>query len=82
MRVLEALKIVEEAVVDCKKRNIDTSEVRDALDLLEPCCSPKWHIEGYRKNHYSNAARSGNELDYQQQVLRVYFAGIYCSIRR
>ena len=44
MRVLEALKILEEAVRDSKKINIDTPEVRAALDLLNPLCSPKWQM--------------------------------------
>jgi hypothetical protein len=36
MRILEALKILEDATLECKLRRIDTSKVREALDLLEP----------------------------------------------
>ena len=40
MRVLEALKLLEAAVIECKTRDIDTPEVREALDVLEPYCRP------------------------------------------
>ena len=30
------IKIHEDAVVDCKKRDIDTPDVREALNLLDP----------------------------------------------
>ena len=36
MTVLEALAILEAAVLECKKRDINTPEVREVLDLLEP----------------------------------------------
>jgi hypothetical protein len=41
MLILEALKILEAATVECKVRAIDTPDVREALDLLEPYCRPK-----------------------------------------
>jgi hypothetical protein len=33
--VLEALAILEAAVLECKKRDINTSEVKDALNFVE-----------------------------------------------
>jgi hypothetical protein len=81
VRVLEALKILEEAVLDSKKRDIDTPEVRIALDLLDPFCSPKWQVDGFRKSLRPTAGRSGASHEGQQQVLRVYFGGIYRSVR-
>ncbi len=36
MTVLEALAILEAAVLECKKSDINTPEVREVLDLLEP----------------------------------------------
>ena len=36
MRILEALAILEAATLECKKREVDTPELRDALDFLEP----------------------------------------------
>ena len=41
MTVLEALAILEAAVLECKKRDINTPEVKDALDLLEQYIYPK-----------------------------------------
>ena len=35
MTILEALAMLEAATLECKKREIDTPEVRDALTLLE-----------------------------------------------
>jgi hypothetical protein len=40
MTALEALAILESAVLECKKRDINT-EVREALDLLEPHVRPQ-----------------------------------------
>ena len=34
MTVLEALATLESAVLECKKRNVNTPEVKNALDLL------------------------------------------------
>src|SRR5262245_38368297 len=42
MTVLEALGILEAAVLECKKRNVNTLEVKEALDLLERYIYPKW----------------------------------------
>ena len=36
MTVLKALAILEDAVLECKKRDINTPEVTEALDFLEP----------------------------------------------
>jgi hypothetical protein len=44
MTVLEALAILEAAVLECKKRNVNTLEVSEALDLLEPHIQPAWLI--------------------------------------
>jgi hypothetical protein len=35
MTVLEAIGILEAAVLECKKRNVNTPEVKNALDLFE-----------------------------------------------
>ena len=40
MRLLEALKILEAATIDCKTRDIDTPEAREALDALASYCQP------------------------------------------
>jgi hypothetical protein len=36
MRILEALKILEAATTECKTRDIDTPEVREALNIVAP----------------------------------------------
>ena len=82
MRLLTALKILEAATLDSKKRNIDTPEVRKALDLLDPVCQPTWRVAGFRHQLKPHAGQSGHELEGQQQVLRVYFGGIYTCVRQ
>ena len=80
MRVTEALRILEAATRDCKTRDIDTPDVRDALDVLEPYCWPDWRIEGFR-NHLTRHDAIGFGGEGQQQTLRVYFGGIYGCVR-
>jgi hypothetical protein len=45
VRVLEALRILEVATVECKLRSIETPEVREALDLLDPYYRPTWYVD-------------------------------------
>jgi len=45
---LEALPTLESAVLECKKRSVDTPEVREALDLLEPHIQREWLIPQFR----------------------------------
>jgi hypothetical protein len=80
VRVVEALRILEAAVVDCKTCGIDTSEVREALDVLEPYCWPEWRIAGFR-DHLSPLANNGPTGNDQQQTLIRYFVGIYQCVR-
>jgi hypothetical protein len=40
MTVLQALAILEAAVLECKKRNVNTPEVSEVLDLLESHIQP------------------------------------------
>jgi hypothetical protein len=81
MRVLEALRILEAATLNCKKHSIDTPEVNQALDVLEPYCRPEWRVAGFRHS-LEPCGDSGNDREGQQQVLRVYFAGIHGSVRK
>jgi hypothetical protein len=48
MTVLEALATLEAATLECKQRDIDTPEVREALTLLEPHIQPEWLIPQFR----------------------------------
>jgi hypothetical protein len=80
VRVLEALKILEDAVLECKRRPIDNPELHAALDAVEPYVSPPWSVQNFRLNVTS----SGGDLwshEGQQQNLRVNFGGIYRAIR-
>ena len=62
MTVLEALAILEAGVLECKKRrDVDTPEVREALDFLEPYIRPQWLIPQYR-DHVLDHART-NEVN-------------------
>jgi hypothetical protein len=79
VRVLEALKILEAATLDCKIRDINTPEVRTALEVLQPYCRPTWRITGFRDHLQHGEQRLDDEG--QQQVLRVYFGGIYENVR-
>jgi hypothetical protein len=79
--VLEALKILESATLSCKKRSIDTPEVNQALDVLEPYCRPEWKVVGFRHS-LDPCGESRADREGQQQVLRVYFAGIHGNVRK
>jgi hypothetical protein len=81
VRVLEALRILEVATVECKLRSIETPEVREALDLLDPYCRPTWYLDEFR-SHLAPCCEFGPSLEGQQQNLRVNFAGIYRNVRR
>ena len=75
MTVLEALAILEAAVLECKKRDINTPEVKNALDLLERYIWPKWLIPQFR-HHVENEQQPLEKREGQQQVLRATFPGI------
>lgn len=82
MRVLEALRILEVATVECKLRSVETPDVREALDLLDPYCRPTWYVDEFRSHLAAPCREFGPSLEGQQQNLRVNFAGIYRNVRR
>ena len=75
MRVLEALKTLEDAVLDCKLRSIDTPELHAALDAVEPYVSPAWSVQNFRLNVTSSGGDLWSHVG-QQQNLWVNFGGI------
>ncbi len=82
MRMLEALRILEDATLECKVRNIDTPEVKAALDLLDPYCRPTWFVKMFRASLQRGINYIGlPEFEGQQQMLRVNFGGIYGNVR-
>src|SRR5262245_24235331 len=81
MTVLEAVAILEAAVLECKKRDINTPEVKDALDLLEPHICPKWVIPQFRLEVGDGYGNNDIDREGQQQVLRATFPGIRNCVR-
>jgi hypothetical protein len=82
MTVLESLAILEAAVLECKKRNVNTPEVSAALDLLERYIYPKWLIPQFRNHVQRERNRNhGWELEGLQQVLRATFPRIRDCVR-
>jgi hypothetical protein len=81
MTLLEALAILEAAVLECKKRDVDTPEVRAALDFLEPYVRPQWLIPQYRDHVLDHTRTNEVDLEGQQQVLRATFSGIRDSVK-
>jgi hypothetical protein len=80
MTVSEALAILESATVECKKRDINTPEVMEALDLLEPHIRPEWLIPQFRY-HLDRDPSVEVDQEGQQQVLRATFPGIRNSVK-
>jgi len=80
MTALEALAILESAVLECKKRDINTPEVKAALDLLERYIWPNWVIPQFR-HHPENQREPLEKREGQQQVLRATFPGIRNCVR-
>jgi hypothetical protein len=80
MTPLQALKILENAVRECKRRNISTADVREALDLLESQIRPNWLISRFR-SHIERAETADVDREEQQRVLRITFPGIRDAVR-
>ena len=81
MTVLESLAILEAAVLECKKRDINTPEVKAALDLLEPYVWPKWVVPQFRYHAENDEREPVENREGQQQVLRATFPGIRDCVR-
>jgi hypothetical protein len=79
MITLEALKTIEDAVLECKERNIDTPELREALNFLGPRISPEWLIPQFRAFLADDYVCWDKEA--QEKVLRVIFRCIRKAVR-
>src|SRR5262249_60788311 len=81
MTALEALDILESAVLECKKRNVNTREVKETLDSLERYVWRKWLIPQFR--HHALNDWTDNHVDHegQQDWLRATFPGIGDAVR-
>ncbi len=80
MRILEALKILEDAVLDSLERPADTPQVREALDSLEPFVSPKYAVRKFRDGLFVPNRRP-YYLESQQHNLNHWFGQIHRSVR-
>ena len=67
-------------MLECKKKDINTPEVKTALDLLERYIWPKWLIPQFR-HHVQNEEQPLEKREGQQQVLRATFPGIRNCVR-
>jgi hypothetical protein len=81
MTVLEALATLESTTLECKQRDIDTPEVREALTLLEPHIQPEWLIPQFRYHVQRYGQQHWWELEAQQQVLCAIFPRIRESVK-
>lgn len=81
MTVLDALAIVEFATRECKRRDLNTPEVRTALDLLEAHIQPDWLIPQFRNHALKDRTDNYVEREGQQQVLRATFPHIWESVK-
>jgi hypothetical protein len=61
MNIFEALAILESAVLECKKRNVNTQEATEALDLLAPYVKPKLVVAQFR-HHIARERDNDHEL--------------------
>jgi hypothetical protein len=80
MTVSEALAILESATLECQKRDINTPEVMEALNLLEPHIQPPWLIPQFRY-HLDRDPSVEVYKEIQQQALRATFPGIRDSVK-
>src|SRR5262252_7015470 len=80
MTVSEALAILESATLECQKRDINTPEVMEALNLLEPHIQPPWLIPQFRY-HLDRDPSVEVYKEIHQQALRATFPGIRESVR-
>src|SRR5262245_55718533 len=80
MTVSEALAILESATLECQKRDINTSEVMEALNLLESHIQPPWLIPQFRY-HLDRDPSVEVNIEIQKQALRATFPGIRDAVR-
>jgi hypothetical protein len=80
MNIFEALAILENAVLECKKRNANTPEATEALDLLAPYVRPKLVVAQFR-HHIARECDNDHEKEGQKQVLCTTFPWIRNSVK-
>jgi hypothetical protein len=82
MTVLDALSILEAAILECKQRDIYKPELNEALNFLQPRIRPEWLIPQFR---YHAQLNDKNEVavdkEAQQHALRRIFPRIRESVK-
>ena len=81
MTVLQALTALEAAVLECKKRNVNTPEVKNALDSLERYIYPKWLVPQFRHHALNDWTDNHVDREAQEDVLHATFPGIRDAVR-
>ena len=81
MTILEALATLEAAVLECNKRDINTPEVKESLNLLEPYVWPKLLARQFRYEVSDGYGNNDVDRENRQQVLRATFPGIRDAVR-
>jgi hypothetical protein len=82
MTVLDALAILEAAILECKQRDIYTPEVREALDCLQSHIRHEWLIPQFCYHAQLNERKEVDvDKEAQQQALRVIFSCIHESVK-
>jgi hypothetical protein len=75
VNVTTAIEVLDGAVRDCKKKNVQTPEVYEALNLLQRVVSPAWLILQFR-NALDRRSETDLEREGQRQVLGASLNGI------
>ncbi len=82
MTALIALAILQAATIECRQRDIYTSELRKALNFLQSRTRDEWLILQFR---YHAQLNDRNEMDVdkeaQQQALRAIFSLLRESVK-
>jgi hypothetical protein len=73
--------VLEAATRECKQRNINTPEVREALDSLDRYVWPKWLVPQFRLVASDGYGQSDVDREDQQQMLRATFPGVRDAVR-
>ena len=66
--------------MECKKRNVNTPDATEALELLAPYVRPKLVVAQFR-HHIARGRDNDHEKEGQRQVLRATFPWIRNSIK-
>jgi hypothetical protein len=78
MTVLDALSILEAAILECKQRDIYKPELNEALNFLQPRIRPEWLIPQFRYHAQLNIE---NEVDLDIEARQLALRRIFPRIR-